>query len=122
MENRTQLIKQAFILGYTSLFDLEEWQKAPAQDPRFIPLLSGLKVGEGLPILDAWNKGRMKAILEESEVKVTMEIGSKVSVKTKHYGTKTGTIINHASHGWIIKPDDHPRNIAARIEDIKIIS
>ena len=56
------------------------------------------------------------------ELKVTMEIGSKVSVKTKHYGTKTGTIIDHGSHGWIIKPDDHPRNIVARIEDIKIIS
>ena len=67
-----------------------------------------------------------------------MQIGTKVSVKTKHYGIKTGTVIearsamvwiikpddviDHASFGWIIKPDDHPRNIAARIEDIKIIS
>ena len=59
-----------------------------------------------------------------------MQIGTKVSVKTKHFGTKTGTVIDFASAGhldcffgwWIIKPDDHPRNIAARIEDIKIIS
>ena len=50
-----------------------------------------------------------------------MQIGCKVSVKTKHYGTKTGTVIENASFGWIIKPDDHPRNIVARIEDIKII-
>ena len=55
-----------------------------------------------------------------------MKIGTKVSVKTKHYGIKTGTLVQYArpTHGqpyWIIKPDDHPRNIAARIEDIKII-
>ena len=50
-----------------------------------------------------------------------MKIGNKVSVKTKHYGTKTGTIVEHASFGWIIKPDDHPRNIAADIKDIKVI-
>ena len=50
-----------------------------------------------------------------------MEIGSKGSVKTKHYGTKTGTVIERASFGWIIKPDDHPRNIAAAEKDIKII-
>ena len=51
-----------------------------------------------------------------------MKIGNKVSVKTKHFGTKTGTIIDHAFHHWIIEPDDHPRNIAAMIEDIKIIN
>ena len=51
-----------------------------------------------------------------------MQIGCKVSVKTKHYGIKTGTVIEPRSvMVWIIKPDDHPRNIAARIEDIKII-
>ena len=72
MENKAQLIKQAFDLGYTSLLDLEEWRKAPAQDPRFAPLLSGLKVGEGLPILNAWNKGRMKAISEDPQVKEIM--------------------------------------------------
>ena len=51
-----------------------------------------------------------------------MKIGSKVSVETKHYGIKTGTIIDHASYGWIIKPDDHPRNIVAMIEDIQTIN
>jgi len=52
-----------------------------------------------------------------------MQIGTKVSVKTKHYGIKTGTVIEaRSAMVWIIKPDDHPRNIAARIEDIKIIN
>jgi hypothetical protein len=56
------------------------------------------------------------------EKEKTMQIGTKVSVKTKHYGIKTGTVIEARSVWvWIIKPDDHPRNIAARIEDIKII-
>ena len=50
-----------------------------------------------------------------------MKIGNKVSVKTKHFGNKTGTVIERASFGWIIKPDDHPRNIAAAEKDIKII-
>ena len=55
-----------------------------------------------------------------------MEIGSKVSVKTKHYGLKTGTLVaegfmNHGQPYWIIKPDDHPRNIAAAEKDIKLI-
>ena len=73
MENRAQLIKQAFDLGYTSLLDLEEWRKAPAQDPRFIPLLSGLKVGEGLPVLNAWGKGRAKALSEDPQAKEIMK-------------------------------------------------
>jgi len=51
-----------------------------------------------------------------------MNIGNKVRVKTKHYGIKTGTIIEARSAlVWLIKPDDHPRNIVANIEDIKII-
>ena len=55
-----------------------------------------------------------------------MKIGTKVSVKTKHYGIKTGTLIQYArpTHGqpyWIIKPDDHPRDIAAVKQDIKIV-
>ena len=53
-----------------------------------------------------------------------IEIGSKVSVKTKHYGIKTGTVIDFASGfaWWIIKLDDHPQQVAAVIEDIKIIN
>ena len=52
-----------------------------------------------------------------------IEIGSKVSIKTKHYGIKTGTVIDFASGfaWWIIKLDDHPRQVAAVREDIKII-
>tara|TARA_Y100001963_G_scaffold113202_1_gene156765 strand:+ start:87 stop:263 length:177 start_codon:yes stop_codon:yes gene_type:complete len=55
------------------------------------------------------------------EKEKTMKIGSKVNVKTKHFGSQTGTVIEQASFGWIIQPDHHPRNIVARIEDIKII-
>ena len=50
-----------------------------------------------------------------------MKIGSKVSVKTKHYGTVTGKIIMCDREGWIIKPEDHPRNIIAQRQDIKLI-
>ncbi len=50
-----------------------------------------------------------------------MKIGTKVQVNTKHYGTKTGKIIMYAREGWIIKPDDHPRNIIAQRQDIKVI-
>ena len=51
-----------------------------------------------------------------------MQIGCKVSVKTKHYGIKTGTVIEPSGFAWwIIKLDDHPRQVAALIEDIKII-
>ena len=55
-----------------------------------------------------------------------MKIGTKVSVKTKHYGIKTGTLVQYArpTHGqpyWIIKPDDHPRDIAAVKQDIKVL-
>ena len=52
-----------------------------------------------------------------------IEIGSKVSVKTKHYGIKTGTVIDFASGfaWWINKLDDHPREVAEVREDIKII-
>ena len=55
-----------------------------------------------------------------------MEIGTKVQVNTKHYGIKTGTLVaeafmNHGQPYWIIKPDNHPRNIAAAPKDIKVI-
>ena len=54
-----------------------------------------------------------------------MKIGTKVSVKTKHYGTQTGTIIAKnewcAKESWRVKPDNHPRNIAALPQNIKVI-
>ena len=58
--------------------------------------------------------------------KKKLKIGTRVSVKTKHYGTQTGTLIaeafmNHGQPYWIIKADDHPRNIAAMRRDIKVI-
>lgn len=57
-------------------------------------------------------------------------IGTRVSVKTKRYGTQTGTIIAKDEWNanddvtvdvWRIKPDNHPRNIHALRRDIKII-
>ncbi len=50
-----------------------------------------------------------------------MKIGTRVSVKTKHYGKLVGTVVAWASHGWIIEPDNHPRNIAALPQNIKVI-
>ena len=55
------------------------------------------------------------------EDKEKMKIGTRVSVKTKHYGKLAGTVIAWASYGWIIKPDNHPRNITANPKDIKVI-
>jgi len=59
-----------------------------------------------------------------------MKIGTRVSVKTKHYGTQTGTIIANRLYRanddvtlslFRIKPDNHPRDIDARRRDIKVI-
>ena len=54
-----------------------------------------------------------------------MKIGTRVSVKTKHYGIQTGTIVAKnewsVKETWRIQPDNHPRDIDARRRDIKII-
>lgn len=42
----------------------EKGIKAPAQDPELTELLEGNKVGEGIPVLDAWNKGWNAALRE----------------------------------------------------------
>ena len=51
-----------------------------------------------------------------------MKVGDLVSVETKHYGTKSGTIIEKIedSRGvsWLVCPSDHPRNIVAEAQDI----
>ena len=59
-----------------------------------------------------------------------MKIGTRVSVKTKHYGVQTGTIVakdewragdDVTLDVWRIKPDNHPRNIDALEHHIKVI-
>ena len=55
-----------------------------------------------------------------------MKIGTKVQVKTKHYGTLTGVLLSYGrpTHGqpyWFIKPENHPRNIAAVKKDITVL-
>ena len=55
-----------------------------------------------------------------------MQVGDLVKVKTKHYGDKTGFVIGKVedSRGisWLIAPTDHPRNIIADPQDMKVIS
>tara|TARA_Y100000817_G_scaffold259179_1_gene213074 strand:+ start:63 stop:242 length:180 start_codon:yes stop_codon:yes gene_type:complete len=55
-----------------------------------------------------------------------MEVGDLVKVETKHYGEKTGFVIEKVedSYGvsWVIAPTDHPRNILAESQDLKVIS
>ena len=55
-----------------------------------------------------------------------MQVGDLVKVETKHYGYKTGFVIEKVedSYGvsWLIAPTDHPRNIMAEPQDLKVIS
>ncbi len=55
-----------------------------------------------------------------------MQVGDLVKVKMKYYGEKTGFIIEKVedSYGvsWLIAPTDHPRNIMAEPQDMKVIS
>ena len=51
--------------------------------------------------------------------------GDVVVVQTKHYGTKTGVIIEpwYSPLGteWLVKPFDHKRNIICQSCDLKVI-
>ncbi len=55
-----------------------------------------------------------------------MQVGDLVKVKMKHYGDKTGFIIEKVedSYGvsWVVAPTDHPRNIMAEPQDMEVIS
>ena len=55
-----------------------------------------------------------------------MRVGDLVKVETKHYGEKAGFVIEKVedSYGvsWLIAPTDHPRNIMAEPQDLKVIS
>ena len=55
-----------------------------------------------------------------------MKAGNRVQVNTKRYGTLTGVLLSYGrpTHGqpyWFIKPENHPRMIAAVKKDIKVI-
>ena len=55
-----------------------------------------------------------------------MKAGNRVQVNTKHYGTLTGVLLSYGrpTHGqpyWFIKPENHPRMIAAVKKDITVI-
>ena len=55
-----------------------------------------------------------------------MNAGDLVRVKTKHYGEKTGFAIEKVEDSWgvswLVAPTDHPRNIMAEPQDMKVIS
>ena len=55
-----------------------------------------------------------------------MQVGDLVKVETKHYGEKTGFIIEKVedSYGvsWLVAPTDHPNNIMSLPQDMKVIS
>ena len=55
-----------------------------------------------------------------------MNAGDLVRVKTKHYGEKTGFVIEKVEDSWgvswLVAPTDHPRNIMAEPHDMKVIS
>jgi hypothetical protein len=56
-----ELVPQAEALGRAA-FEADK-KRIPAQDPAVLPLLAGLQVGEGLPILNAWLRGWDRANL-----------------------------------------------------------
>ncbi len=51
--------------------------------------------------------------------------GDVVVVQTKHYGTKTGVIIEecfgHAGTEWLVKPFDHKRKIICQSCDLTVV-
>ena len=55
-----------------------------------------------------------------------MNVGDLVKVKTKHYGEKTGFVIEKVEDSWgvswLVAPTDHPRDIISDERDLKIIS
>jgi len=58
--------------------------------------------------------------------KKIMKAGNRVQVKTKNYGILTGELVSYGrpTHGqpyWFIKPENHPRMIAAMKQDITVI-
>jgi hypothetical protein len=50
-----------------------------------------------------------------------MKIGDLVRVRTKHYGSKLGVIVNIDEDGIHVKPQKHPRNIIAGRADVIVL-
>jgi len=55
-----------------------------------------------------------------------VQVGDLVKVKTKHYGEKIGFLSEKVEDSWgvswLVTPTDHPRNIMAEPQDMKVIS
>jgi len=56
-----------------------------------------------------------------------MQIGDIVTIKTKHYGIKTGVLIEEypkdmGPSEWLVSSDDHPRNIRANRVDLRLVN
>ena len=50
-----------------------------------------------------------------------VKVGDLVRVKTKYHGEKLGVVIEVEEGGIVIKPQNHPRNILALPQDVKVL-
>ncbi len=50
-----------------------------------------------------------------------VKVGDLVRVRTKYYGEKLGVVVNITKDGVHIKPQNHPRNILALHQDVKVL-
>ena len=50
-----------------------------------------------------------------------MKVGDLVRVRTKLYGEKLGVVIEVDKDGIRVKPQNHPRNILALPQDVKVL-
>ena len=50
-----------------------------------------------------------------------MKVGDLVRVRTKHYGSKLGVVVEIDKDGVHIKPQKHPRNILALPQDVTVL-
>ena len=49
------------------------------------------------------------------------KVGDLVRVSTKHHGEKLGVVVKVDKDGVHIKPQNHPRNILALHQDVKVL-
>ena len=50
-----------------------------------------------------------------------MKVGDLVRVRTKHYGSKLGVVVEIDEDGIHVKPQKHPRNIIAGAADVTVL-
>ena len=50
-----------------------------------------------------------------------IKVGDLVRVRTKHDGEKLGVVVDVTKDGVHIKPQNHPRNITALHQDVKVL-